>query len=50
MSIKLYAMTCGWLTSDADMMLAGREGKIHFPVPAYLIDHPRGLYFELNTF
>jgi len=43
MSIKLYAMTCGWLTSDADMMLAGREGKIHFPVPAYLIDHPRGL-------
>ncbi len=24
-------------------MLAGREGKIHFPIPAYLIDHPRGL-------
>ncbi len=23
-------------------MLAGKEGKIHFPVPAYLIDHPRG--------
>ncbi len=36
-------MTCGWLTSDLSMMLAGKEGKIHFPVPAYLIDHPRGL-------
>ena len=43
MSVKIYAMTCGWLTSDLSMMLAGKEGKIHFPVPAYLIDHPRGL-------
>ena len=43
MSVKLYAMTCGWLSSDLDMMLAGKLGKIHFPVPSYLIDHPRGL-------
>ena len=35
-------MTCGWLTSDISMMLAGKEGRIRFPVPAYLIDHPRG--------
>lgn len=42
MTVKIYAMTCGWLTSDLSMMLGGKEGKIHFPVPAYLIDHPRG--------
>jgi len=41
-TVKIYAMTCGWLTSDLSMMLAGKEGRIHFPVPAYLIDHPRG--------
>jgi len=41
-SIKLYAMTCGWLTSDLSMMLAGKPGKIRFPVPAYVIKHPRG--------
>ena len=35
-------MTCGWLTAELGMMLAGKEGKIRFPVPAYLIDHPRG--------
>lgn len=35
-------MTCGWLTSDLNMMLSGKQGKIRFPVPAYLIDHPRG--------
>ncbi len=42
MSVKIYAMTCGWLTSDLSMMLAGKPGKIRFPVPAYVIDHPRG--------
>jgi glyoxylase-like metal-dependent hydrolase (beta-lactamase superfamily II) len=41
-SVKIYAMTCGWLTSDLSMMLGGKKGKIRFPVPAYLIDHPRG--------
>lgn len=30
------------MTSDFSMMLAGKEGKIRFPVPAYLIDHPSG--------
>ena len=42
MTVKVYAMTCGWLTSNLSMMLAGKTGKIRFPVPAYLIDHPRG--------
>jgi N-acyl homoserine lactone hydrolase len=35
-------MTCGWLSADLNMMLAGKEGKIRFPVPAYLIKHPKG--------
>ena len=43
MSVKIYAMTCGWMTSDMIMMLAGKEGKIRFPVPAYLIEHPQGM-------
>ncbi len=41
--VKLYAMTCGWLSCNLNEMLAGAEGRILFPVPAYLIDHPRGL-------
>jgi len=40
--VRLYAMTCGWLSADLSMMLAGRPGKIRFPVPAYLIEHPKG--------
>ena len=41
--VRLYAMTCGWLSADLSMMLAGLDGKIRFPVPAYLIEHPKGL-------
>ena len=41
--IGLYAMTCGWLSCNFDEMLAGAEGRITFPIPAYLIDHPKGL-------
>jgi len=40
--VTIYPMTCGWMTSDFTLMLAGKEGKIRFPVPAYLIDHPSG--------
>jgi N-acyl homoserine lactone hydrolase len=42
MSVKLYAMTCGWLSADTKMFLAGEEGKIKVPIPAYLIEHPKG--------
>ena len=42
MSIKLYAMTCGWLTMPLGDILAGEDGMIRIPVPAYLIDHPKG--------
>ena len=41
-SIKLYAMTCGWLTGDLDRLMGGEEGKAELPIPAYLIEHPRG--------
>ena len=41
--MALYAMTCGWLSCDLGEMLAGGEGQVTFPIPAYLIDHPKGL-------
>jgi glyoxylase-like metal-dependent hydrolase (beta-lactamase superfamily II) len=40
--MKLYAMTCGWLTSPLRNFLADAEGEIRVPVPCFLIDHPRG--------
>ena len=40
--IRLYAFTCGWMTADLKMMLGRAHGKIRFPVPCYLIDHPKG--------
>ena len=42
MTVKIYAMTCGWITADLNIILSGKPGKIRIPVPAYLIDHPRG--------
>jgi len=42
MSVKLYAMTCGWLTGKMATFLPGGEGEIRVPVPTYLIDHPKG--------
>ena len=42
MTIKLYAMTCGWIGLDKTLLLAGAPGKISIPVPVYLIDHPKG--------
>ena len=41
--VKLYALTCGWLSCNLKEMLAGAEGRLTFPIPAYLIDHPKGL-------
>ncbi|MBT3171471.1 MAG: MBL fold metallo-hydrolase, partial [Rhodospirillaceae bacterium] len=42
MTVKLYAMTCGWISTDFDLLFAGAPGKVRIPVPAYLIDHPKG--------
>jgi glyoxylase-like metal-dependent hydrolase (beta-lactamase superfamily II) len=43
MEIKLYAMTCGHLTGDLGHLLEGGEGRIRLPIPAYLIEHPKGM-------
>ena len=40
--MRLYAMTCGWLTGPLGNFLAGAEGQIRVPVPCFLIDHPNG--------
>jgi glyoxylase-like metal-dependent hydrolase (beta-lactamase superfamily II) len=42
MAVTVYAFTCGWLTLPASLLLAGEEGNLTVPVPAYLIEHPRG--------
>jgi glyoxylase-like metal-dependent hydrolase (beta-lactamase superfamily II) len=35
-------MTCGHLTGDFGRLMEGGEGWIRLPVPAYLIEHPKG--------
>ena len=42
MSVRLFALTCGWLTGPAGGFLAGAPGRLRVPVPAFLIDHPGG--------
>ncbi len=42
MRVRLYAMTCGWLTMPLGNFLRGEEGTVRVPVPSYLIDHPQG--------
>jgi hypothetical protein len=41
-SVKLSAMTCGWLTGDLGYLMEGGEGEAELPIPAYLIEHPKG--------
>ena len=40
--LRLQAFTCGWLTGDMGLFIAGESGKMKLPVPAYLIRHPKG--------
>ncbi len=40
--MRLFAFTCGWLTGAAGLFLDGAAGRLRVPVPAFLIDHPRG--------
>jgi glyoxylase-like metal-dependent hydrolase (beta-lactamase superfamily II) len=42
MSVKLYAMTCGELTGSLGNLFEGGEGEVRLPVPAYLVEHPKG--------
>jgi hypothetical protein len=34
--LRLYAMTCGWLSADISLMLERGTGHIKFPIPVYL--------------
>jgi glyoxylase-like metal-dependent hydrolase (beta-lactamase superfamily II) len=40
--MRLHAFTCGWLTGPAALFFEGERGKLRVPVPAYLIEHPKG--------
>lgn len=42
MTIRLHAMTCGYLTLPFGFLVEGQEGQISVPVPSYLIEHPKG--------
>lgn len=43
MSIRLYALTCGWLTlPEVALIEGGASTTVRIPVPAYLVVHPRG--------
>jgi len=41
-ALRVYAFTCGWLTVPAALLLEGEPGSLTVPVPAFLIEHPKG--------
>jgi glyoxylase-like metal-dependent hydrolase (beta-lactamase superfamily II) len=41
-ALSVYALTCGWLTGDFGHLMEGGEGRVRLPIPAYLIEHPKG--------
>jgi glyoxylase-like metal-dependent hydrolase (beta-lactamase superfamily II) len=44
MTPKLFAFTCGWWKADLSFFIGGDAGeRIRSPIPAYLIEHPKGL-------
>jgi N-acyl homoserine lactone hydrolase len=42
MALRLLAFTCGWLTGPRALFIEGGKGKVRVPVPAFVIEHPRG--------
>jgi len=40
--MRVFAFTCGWLTGDLAIFLAGAAGRIRVPIPCFLVEHPRG--------
>jgi len=42
MTVRLYAMNCGWQTLPLGILLAGEHGRLRVPTPSYLVQHPRG--------
>ena len=43
MTVRLFAMTCGWMTMPLRAFLDGQDGEIRLPVPCYLIKHSKGM-------
>ncbi|MGE3772477.1 MAG: N-acyl homoserine lactonase family protein [Gammaproteobacteria bacterium] len=43
MTAKLYAMTCGYLTMPVELLIEGGTGTLEVPIPAYLIEHRKGV-------
>src|SRR5262245_56816206 len=41
-AVRVFAFTCGWLSSDLGLILDGEAGRVRLPIPAYVIEHPRG--------
>jgi glyoxylase-like metal-dependent hydrolase (beta-lactamase superfamily II) len=41
--VRVVALECGWVTAPAGLFLAGAPGTLRVPVPAFLVEHPRGL-------
>jgi N-acyl homoserine lactone hydrolase len=42
MSLSLFALTCGRLSGELSYLMEGGEGRVELPIPAYLIEHPKG--------
>jgi N-acyl homoserine lactone hydrolase len=42
MNVKLHAFTCGTISGALANFMVGGEGDVTIPVPAYLIEHPKG--------
>jgi N-acyl homoserine lactone hydrolase len=41
--MRVHMLICGWLTSPMAAFMEGAEGQIKAPVPAFLIEHPKGM-------
>jgi N-acyl homoserine lactone hydrolase len=42
MSLTVRAFTCGRLEGELGYLMEGGEGRAKLPIPAYLIEHPKG--------
>ena len=42
MTVNVFAFTCGTLTGPFGHLMEGGEGDIELPIPAFLIEHPKG--------
>ncbi len=42
MTVNVFAFTCGTLTGPFGHLMEGGEGDIQLPIPAFLIEHPKG--------